>query len=112
MNAPRELSVPARKVLLAPDGQATARLLKRPVLSMTPDLYSLVRWECGEIRAQMTRFGIRHLIVYRAFPPGSTENDDFLVEKSKFLGGPLQEQLACGFDVAVENQSLRILTLR
>jgi hypothetical protein len=106
-----DTNIGADEVLLAPDGQVTAHLLLRPVLSMVPAVYSPIRWECGEIRKQMERFRVRYLFVYLPLPPGSPENEDFLLTESRFLAGSVEQQEACGFTVAAANPAVRILRL-
>ena len=106
-----DANIGVNEAIVAADGQATAHLLGRPTVSMVPADFSMVRWECGEIRKQMERFQARYLILYKAFPPGSPENDDFLVEKSRFIGGTAEQQQACGFMVAEENSGVRVLRI-
>ena len=94
------------EAVFAADGQATAHVLRRPVVSMVPATYSALRWTCPEIRKQMARFGARYWIVYRG--PAQNDVDDALPKEARAVTG---SPAACGFTVAAENAGVSILTI-
>jgi hypothetical protein len=95
--------VPAA-VIAAQDGQATGYFLHRRTLGLVESEYSAERWECPEIRTQMSRFGARYLVLYR-----HPDNNSRLLEESRFAAAAASGQPGCGFVIASENQDVRIL---
>jgi hypothetical protein len=93
-------------VIAAQDGQATGYLLHRRTLGLVESEFSAERWECPEIRTQMSRFGARYLILYR-----HPDNDSHLLEESRFAAAAASGQPGCGFVIASENQDVRILEI-
>ncbi len=103
-----ESNVNAGETIMAADGQSTGYLLHRPTLGMVPASYSPVRWECDEIKEQLKRFGSRYLILYK---PSPMANESWLLTESHFVITAVSQQPPCGFVIAAENPSVRILKL-
>ena len=95
--------VPASETVFAADGQAVGFVLHRPVVSLVGARYSREQWECGPLKAEMSRFHSHYVILYKSAPPDSNS------AQSQFLDAPLPQQLACGFTVAAEDNDLRVL---
>lgn len=76
-----ESEVGPQATLVATDGQATAYVLQRKVLSLVSPHFSDQLWTEDAVREAMTRFGARHLLVY----DGRGE-PDALARSSAFLG--------------------------
>jgi hypothetical protein len=93
-------------VIAAQNGQQTGYLLHRRTLALVETEYSAERWECREIRAQMNRFGARYLILY----PHPDKNSH-LLEESSFAAEAASASPACGFRIAAQNPSVRILEM-
>jgi hypothetical protein len=98
--------VPAGDTIFAANGQATGYLLHRPTVSMIEAHYSPVRWECGEVRKQMQRFGASYVFLYK---PSSTTSEQDLLAESKFVAASVTGLPSCGFAIAAENADIRIL---
>ena len=77
-----EREVPADAILVASDGQASAHVLGRKVLSLVSPHFSAVRWTEDVLREEMARFGARHVLVY--YGNGQA---DAVVRSTAFLSG-------------------------
>jgi hypothetical protein len=106
-----ESHIPVGDTIVAADGQATGYLLHRPTLSMIGPEYSQVRWECDEVKAQMKRFKATFVVLYKPSSIVNLVDQDSLLENSSFVATSVSQQPPCGFVVAAENSSVRILEL-
>jgi hypothetical protein len=102
-----ESNIPEDAVIMAADGQATGHLLRRPTLTVVEAQYSPVRWGCDEVKRQMETYGARYLILYKP----SAETEDPLLSESEFVSTAVTRQPPCGFVVAAENSSVRVLEI-
>lgn len=93
-------------VILAADGQATGYLLGRPTISLVTPEYTQVRWECNEIKKQMERFHACCVILYK---PSPETTEDALLSDSRFVAQAATHTPPCGFTIAAENASIRVL---
>ncbi len=64
-----DANVPLGAVIVATNGQATAYVLKRKVISLVGSYYSDQRWDEKEVRALMQRYGAAFLILYPRIDP-------------------------------------------
>src|SRR5262249_45743861 len=107
-----ELNTDVGDTLIAVDGQATGYLLHRPTVTLVKSQYSPVRWECEEVKNQLTRFNSSYVILYK--PSASTvynDYDEFLSAESRFVATSVSQQPPCGFVIAAENSYVRILKI-
>jgi hypothetical protein len=68
------------ETIAATNGQIAGYVLDHPTLSLVGRPYSLVTWDERALRAEMTRYGARHLLLFR------DAGIDPVVRQSRFLG--------------------------
>jgi hypothetical protein len=103
-----ESNINVGNTIMATDGQGTGYLLHRPTIGMVTASYSPVHWECDQVTNQMKRFGASYLILYK---PSPMANEGWLLTESRFVATAVSQQPPCGFVIAAENSSVRILKI-
>jgi len=53
------------EVIAATNGQACGYIVHHPTLSLVGPHYSLLRWNAGDLRGQLARFGAVHVVVFK-----------------------------------------------
>jgi hypothetical protein len=69
------------EVIAATNGQAAGYALNHPTLSLVGRPFSLVTWNALELRTELARFAVTHLLVFR------DTGLDPVIGQSQFLGG-------------------------
>ena len=97
------------EIVFAGDAQATAHVLRRPMVGLVTAEYSPVRWECDSIKRELSRFHARFVVVYTS--RNSALGDSLaLLGDSPFVAAAVDGPPPCGCSVAAENPDIRILS--
>ncbi len=101
--------VPPAETVFAGDAQATAYILRRPMVGLVTAEYSPVRWECDSIKRELSRFHARFVVVYTS--RNRALGDSLaLLSDSPFVAAAVDGPPPCGCSVAAENPDIRILS--
>lgn len=68
------------EVIATTNGQAVGYILKHPTTSLVGRPYSLTAWNEATLRAELTRFGVGHVLIFK------DARFDPVIEQSEFLG--------------------------